>query len=100
MWPSTRSFFRPTAKRLREEIHAVFPCGANWLQAALNDRGTGTVLYAAPSDLSDESMELFKTIVSKTLDDDSYGHQKISPLIFRFDRGELVGALIVKQVEQ
>ena len=59
-----------------------------------------TVLYAAANDLNEESLEVFKTIVSETLADESFGHQKISPLIFRFEDGKLIGALIVKQVEQ
>jgi uncharacterized protein YtpQ (UPF0354 family) len=58
-----------------------------------------TVLYAAANDLKDESLELFKTIVAETLADDSFGHRKISPLIFRFEGGDLIGALIVKPVE-
>ena len=59
-----------------------------------------TVIYAAANDLNDERLELSKTVVAETLADGSFRHQKISPLIFRFENGELVGALIVKQVQQ
>ena len=59
-----------------------------------------TVLYAAKNDLDEKSLELFKEIISQTLADDSFGNPKISPLIFRFKDGKLVGALIVKTVKQ
>lgn len=55
-----------------------------------------TVLYAVNDDLSDEAMTMFITIVATTLADDSYGHQVISPLIFRFQDANLVGALIAE----
>jgi uncharacterized protein YtpQ (UPF0354 family) len=59
-----------------------------------------TILYAASNNLQGESLELFKTIVAETLADDSFGNQKISPLIFRFEDGEPAGALIIKEAPQ
>jgi uncharacterized protein YtpQ (UPF0354 family) len=72
------------------------PCAKRILVAAPRR----TVLYAASNDLKDEPLELFETIVAETLADDSFGNQRITELIFRFEDGELVGALVVKQVQQ
>jgi uncharacterized protein YtpQ (UPF0354 family) len=58
-----------------------------------------TVLYAANDDMDEDAMEMFKMIIAKTLSDDSYGHQRISPLIFRFENAEVVGALIAEDVD-
>lgn len=59
-----------------------------------------TVLYAANSEMSDEAREKFNLLLAKTLQDDSYGNQYISPLAFRFEDGEMVGALIIEYEEE
>jgi hypothetical protein len=91
IWPTFQSDL-PEAARLQ---YAKLP-----LPIYRRNVTPATVIYAASNDLKEEQLELFEELVAETLADDSFGHQKICPLIFRFENGKLVGALIVKQVQQ
>ena len=59
-----------------------------------------TVLYAANNEMSEESREKFQLLLAKTLQDDSFGNQYISPVVFRFKDGELIGAMIIKEQKE
>lgn len=56
-----------------------------------------TVLYAANAEMSDEQMEEFRVLLAHTLADESYGNELISPLAFRYEDGELVGAVVLSE---
>jgi hypothetical protein len=58
-----------------------------------------TVLYAIDADSGKEQMDLFRKLLSHTLKDDSFGNQYISPLAFRFQDGEIIGAMIIREEE-
>ena len=54
-----------------------------------------TVFYAANADAPKAKLDEFSYVFKYTYTDDSYGNAPITNLLFRFQDGELIGAMIV-----
>lgn len=54
-----------------------------------------TIFYAANADAPAAKMEAFYAIFKHTCQDDSFGNAPITNLLFRYENGELIGAMLV-----
>lgn len=68
------------------EAHRVL--GADVIQVSVPRR---TCLMAFPQELTDDQVQVMIKLVMYTYLDDSYGNAPITPSLFIFERGELVG---------